>query len=79
MTVDTLVFTQPRSFVPPGDRSVRLAHLDPRPLYREDAPVASPWRSPSFWLAWALVMPVAVVARSVRSWQWDTRTGQEAE
>lgn len=56
----------PRSFTPPGDRSARLSHLDPRPLWREDAAVESPWRSPTFWLAWALVAPVMGVAKLVR-------------
>lgn len=64
-TTATLVHagTQPRSFVPPGDRSVRLSHLDPRPLWVEDAAVESPWRSASFWVAYALVAPVVGGAR----------------
>lgn len=58
--------TLPRSFVPPGDRAARLSHLDPRPLWREPPPVISPWRSPSFYLACALVMPAAAVIAPVR-------------
>lgn len=57
------VVQSPVSFVPPGDRSVRLSHLDPRPLWAEPAGVASAWRSPSFWLAWALVVPVMAVVK----------------
>lgn len=65
-TTATLVHTHaarqagsgPRSFTPPGDRSLRLSHLDPRPLWRNDADGASPWHSPTFWLAYALVAPM---------------------
>lgn len=67
MAVSTLVRPQPVSFTPPGDRTARLSHLDPRPLWREPVAVASAWRSPSFWLAWALVAPVAGAARVVRA------------
>lgn len=67
MATSTLIradaLVAPRSFTPPGDRSVRLSHLDPRPLWREDAVVESAWRSPSFWVAWALVAPVAGVVK----------------
>lgn len=59
----TQVRVRPRSFTPPGDRSVRLSHLDPRPLWYEAAAAESPWRSPTFWLACALVAPVAGIAR----------------
>lgn len=64
------VRVKPRSFVPPGDRakdrSVRLSHLDPRPLWYEAAAAQSPWASPTFWLAYALVAPFAGVARLFR-------------
>ena len=53
----------PRSFAPPGDRSVRLSHFDPRPLWREETAAESPWRSPTFWAAWILVAPVAGALR----------------
>lgn len=62
-TTRPAVRRRPRSFAPPGDRSVRLSHLDPRPLWREEPVVESPWKSPSFWLAWALVAPVARVVQ----------------
>lgn len=58
---------QPRSFTPPGDRSVRLSHLDPRPLWRESEAVESPWKSPTFWAAWLLVAPVMTVLRVARA------------
>lgn len=58
-----LIRTEPRSFTPPGDPTARLAHLDPRPLWREDAAIKSPWRSPTFWAAYLLVAPVVGVAR----------------
>ena len=57
---------RPRSFVPPGNRSVRLSHLDPRPLWREPRSAESPWRSPTFWLAWTLVAPLAGVVKLAR-------------
>ena len=65
MTIATI--SRPaQSFVPPGDRAVRLSHLDPRPLYAEHAPVELPWRSPSFYLAYVLVMTFAAFVAPVR-------------
>lgn len=75
MTVATLVHagparTGPRGFVPPSDGAAdnrsHISHLDPRPLWREEAVTESPWRSPTFWLACALVMPVAGLVRLIR-------------
>ena len=61
---------KPRSFIPPndrkGDRTARLSHLDPRPLWRETATIRSPWRSPTFWAAYALVAPVAGIAKLLK-------------
>ena len=67
MTTATLALTPPQSFVPPGNRTARLAHLDPRPLWREPAPVASAWRSPTFYVACAIVAPIALVIAPVRA------------
>ena len=61
-----LIRTEPRSFTPPGDPTARLAHLDPRPLWREDAVIESPWRSPTFWVAYALVAPVAGIVKLLK-------------
>lgn len=66
----TQVRVKPRSFTPPGDRpkhrAVRLSHLDPRPLWYEAAVAQSPWRSPTFWVAYALCAPIAGVAKLLR-------------
>lgn len=71
MAVSTLMSRdlvgKPRSFTPPGDRAIRLSHLDPRPLWREPAAVESAWKSPSFWLAWLLVASVAGAVRLLRA------------
>ena len=59
--------TGPRGFVPPhgaaADARARLSHLDPAPLWAERASGPSPWRSPTFWLACVLVVPVAATLR----------------
>ena len=62
----THVRVTPRSFTPPGNRQLRLSHLDPRPLWYEAAVAQSPWRSPTFWIAYALCAPVAGVAKLFR-------------
>ena len=60
---------RPRGFTPPAVRAahpVRLSHLDPRPLWLEEAVVESPWRSGRFWAAYALCAPVAFLVRAIR-------------
>lgn len=63
--------TGPRGFVPPScdavDTRYRRSDLDPRPLWLDEVVAESPWRSPTFWLACALVMPVSSAMRLLRS------------
>jgi hypothetical protein len=70
MSLATLARTGPRGFVPPDGAAAetrpRLSHLDPRPLWLEEAVVASPWKSPTFWLACAVVLPGAALVKAFR-------------
>ncbi len=71
MSAVELARTGPRGFVPPhapaADNRHRLSHLDPKPLWLEEVAAESPWRSPTFWLAYVLVMPVAGLLRLLRA------------
>lgn len=67
--MNTMTLTrEPRTFVPTAaNAAARLAFLDPRPLWPEPTPAANPWKSPGFYLAGAIVLPLAAVALPIRA------------